>query len=148
MDLALDRWHTGWELWSLRGGSTRKNIWNLYGDVGIMVASQRLGVCGMAADLRFISETTSSLQASLYHFPLEGSLVVSSKDQSNKQLRRVFNAPRRGLQTNEAHRIVGELMPSRHLWILRFFGDEPIICLPFLTGPESSARTAPFAAAS
>jgi hypothetical protein len=70
----------------------------------------------MPAGLRFINETTSSLQASLYHFSLESSLVVFSKAQSNKQLRRVFNAPRRGLQTNEAHRIVGELMPGRHLW--------------------------------
>jgi hypothetical protein len=48
LDLALDHWHTGWELWSLRSGSTCRNIWNLYGDVGIMLASQRLEVCGMA----------------------------------------------------------------------------------------------------
>jgi hypothetical protein len=48
LDLALDHWHTGWELWSLRSGSTCRNTWNLYGDVGIMVASQRLGVCGVA----------------------------------------------------------------------------------------------------
>ena len=48
LDLALDHWRTGWELWSLRGGSICRNIWNLYGDVGIMVAPQRLGVCGMA----------------------------------------------------------------------------------------------------